>query len=250
MNIAKLLTDDAGTEAFVRETLRKAVYPPTGEEHKPGGSQPQKSSASDIFIVANAGIAFKYHGRLEWPYGDGKPDDHNMLDDSLKDNETFLRERAQKEENGCVSFRDAEKLVRAIYRIAFSSPSAAEERARHEQALFSMGDDDFSFSLPNVGRFRCNTYRQRGSLACTLRIFPFGLPDFSRMHYPPQVTNLANLQQGLILVTGQAGSGKSTTLAHLIDQINHNPDRSGHIITVEDPIEYIYKHGYSVISQR
>ncbi len=251
MNISKLLTDDAAVEAFVRETLRKAVYAPTGNEPLTADRKPErKASASDIFIVANAGIAFKYHGRLEWPYGDGKPDDHNTLDDSLKDDETFQRERVQKEENGCVSFRDAEKLVRAIYRIAFASPSAAEERDRHEHALLSMGDDDFSFSLPNVGRFRCNAYRQRGSLACTLRIFPFGLPDFSKMHYPPQVTDLAHLQQGLILVTGQAGSGKSTTLAHLIDQINHDPDRSGHIITVEDPIEYIYKHGYSVISQR
>ena len=131
-------------------------------------------------------------------------------------------------------------LVEELYSLA----------ARPIERFLETGDDDFSFSVSGIGRFRCNAYRQRGSLACTLRIFPFGLPDFSKMHYPKQVTELADLEQGLILVTGQAGSGKSTTLAHLIDKINNDPSRSGHIITVEDPIEYIYKHGYSIISQR
>ena len=239
MDITRLLVTPEDTEKFIRQVLTAAVD---------GGAD--NAAASDIFIVAGAGIAFKRKGKLNWPYGDGKPNDKNTIDDSYKDDETWKREQEEKRENGCVTFRDAEKLVLALYRVAFPSEGQAEERKRHEQALLSRGDDDFSFSVSGIGRFRCNAYRQRGSLACTLRIFPFGLPDFSKMHYPKQVTELAELEQGLILVTGQAGSGKSTTLAHLIDKINNDPSRSGHIITVEDPIEYIYKHGYSIISQR
>ena len=239
MDITRLLVTPEDTEKFIRQVLTAAVD---------GGAD--NAAASDIFIVAGAGIAFKRKGKLNWPYGDGKPNDKNTIDDSYKDDETWKREQEEKRENGCVTFRDAENLVLALYRVAFPSEGQAEERKRHEQALLSRGDDDFSFSVSGIGRFRCNAYRQRGSLACTLRIFPFGLPDFSKMHYPKQVTELAELEQGLILVTGQAGSGKSTTLAHLIDKINNDPSRSGHIITVEDPIEYIYKHGYSIISQR
>jgi twitching motility protein PilT len=236
MNISKMLTDEAAADGFIRQVLHTAIETDT--------------AASDIFIVVGAGIAFKRDGRLQWPFGDGRPQDHNTIDDSRKDAATLERERLEKLENGCVMFMDAQKLVQAVYRTAFPREAQQDEKKRHLDTLLSAGDDDFSFSVAGLGRFRCNAYRQRGSLACTIRVFPFGLPDFSRMHYPPQVTALAQLQQGMVLVTGQAGSGKSTTLAHLIDHINNDPNRSGHIVTVEDPIEYIYRHNYSLISQR
>ncbi len=116
------------------------------------------------------------------------------------------------------------------------------------EGLKNTGDDDFSFSIPTVGRFRCNTYMQRGTLAAVLRVVAFELPDYKKLRIPETVIDLARKQNGLILVTGPAGSGKSTTMACIIDRINH--ERSGHIITLEDPIEYLHPHRKSVVSQR
>ena len=110
------------------------------------------------------------------------------------------------------------------------------------------GDDDFSFSLRKKGRFRCNTYKQRGSLACILRLVTFGLPDPKAIHIPDVVVDLYKQHNGMILITGAAGSGKSTTLACIVDKINN--ERSGHIVTIEDPIEYLHSHRKCVISQR
>lgn len=123
-----------------------------------------------------------------------------------------------------------------------------EKEERDIYTLLQTGDDDFSFSVPQVGRFRCNAYKQRNSLAAVLRIVTFGLPKSEEMHIPKEVMDLAGTKNGMILVTGPAGSGKSTTLACLIDKINH--DRDGHIITIEDPIEYIHPHQKSLVSQR
>lgn len=119
---------------------------------------------------------------------------------------------------------------------------------RNTQRLLSHGDDDFSFSVHGVGRFRCNAYRQRNSMAMVLRIVSFTLPDPVKFRIPEQVLNLASVRKGLILVTGPAGSGKSTTLACIIDRINET--YRDHIITIEDPIEFIHPHKNSVVSQR
>ena len=119
---------------------------------------------------------------------------------------------------------------------------------RSMEELLKKGDDDFSFSVQGAGRFRCNAYKQRSSLAAVLRIVTFGLPDSEEMHIPQVVMDLHEQQNGMILVTGPAGSGKTTTLACLIDKINQ--ERSGHIITIEDPIEYIHPHGKCLVSQR
>ena len=110
------------------------------------------------------------------------------------------------------------------------------------------GDDDFSFSIPSVGRFRVNVYKQRNSFAAVIRIVSFELPDPHDLQIPSIVTDLAKLKKGLVLVTGPAGSGKSTTLACIIDQINRQ--RNTHIITIEDPIEYLHTHHKSIVSQR
>ena len=94
-------------------------------------------------------------------------------------------------------------------------------------------DDDFSFALAGTGRFRVNVFRQRGSLAAVIRVIRFGLPDPAELSIPESVLSLADTKKGLVLITGSAGSGKSTTLACMIDRINHT--REAHIITMEDP---------------
>ena len=102
--------------------------------------------------------------------------------------------------------------------------------------------------MAHLSRFRCNAYHQRGSLALTCRVVAFGLPDPKERHIPDVVMRLAELRNGMVLVTGPAGNGKSTTLACLVDRINTT--RQGHIITIEDPIEYLHSHKQCLVSQR
>ena len=135
---------------------------------------------------------------------------------------------------------DTEAYVRAIYDLAKRDMSLFENSVNH--------DDDFSFAVAGVGRFRANIFRQRGSASAVVRVIPFGLPDPKEMHIPESVLNLASVTKGLVLVTGPSGSGKSTTLACIIDRMNH--ERTGHIITMEDPIEYVHRHGTCIITQR
>jgi len=109
-------------------------------------------------------------------------------------------------------------------------------------------DDDFSFSLPGLARFRCNVFYQRGSLSAVIRMLQFGIPKASSINIVPEAMDVANMSKGLCLVTGTVGSGKSTTIACIIDRINH--EQSKNIITMEDPIEYLYQHDRCIISQR
>jgi twitching motility protein PilT len=110
------------------------------------------------------------------------------------------------------------------------------------------GDDDFSFAIPGISRFRVSTFKQRGSYSAVIRVIAFNLPQPSELGIPDEVMKLADSRNGMILVTGPAGSGKSTTLACIIDRINHN--REAHIITLEDPLEYLHRHDRSIVSQR
>jgi len=133
---------------------------------------------------------------------------------------------------------ETEQIVTEIYAAA----------GRSMDIYRAHGDDDFSFSLPGLARFRVNTYRQRGSMAAVIRIVSFDIPDWQSFGIPAQIMDLANTTSGMILVTGVAGSGKSTTQACLIDRINRS--RSCHIVTLEDPIEYLHRHQKSIVSQR
>lgn len=119
---------------------------------------------------------------------------------------------------------------------------------RNTAAYDTNGDDDFSFAVPGVARFRVNAYRQRGSRAMVIRVVPFDIPSWEALHIPEEVMKLADVSSGMILVTGTAGSGKSATQACIIDRINKT--RQAHIITLEDPIEYLHRHNKSIISQR
>ena len=135
---------------------------------------------------------------------------------------------------------DAKKCVEDVYALAGRDIKIFEDSANH--------DDDFSFAVPGVGRFRANIFRQRGSYGAVIRVIPFGLPNPDELNIPDTVMNLASTTKGLVLVTGPSGSGKSTTLACLVDRMNH--ERNGHIITMEDPIEYVHKHGSCIVTQR
>lgn len=135
---------------------------------------------------------------------------------------------------------DTRAFVEAIYEVSGRSMDAFLGNLNH--------DDDFSFALPGIGRFRANIFRQRGSLGAVIRIIPFGLPDANEFNIPEEVLRCADYKKGLVLVTGPAGAGKSTTLACIIDRLNHT--QTGHIITMEDPIEYVHRHGSCIVTQR
>jgi twitching motility protein PilT len=119
----------------------------------------------------------------------------------------------------------------------------------NQKKRFELDDElDFSFGIQNLARFRGNVFKQRGCVAMVLRMIPFNVLTFDDLGLPAVVSKLAERPRGLILVTGPTGSGKSTTLAAIIDKINK--ERKGHIITVEDPIEFIHSHQGCIVNQR
>lgn len=133
---------------------------------------------------------------------------------------------------------DTQQIISEIYQ------AAGRDMAHYNQT----GDDDFSFAVPGLARFRVNTYRQRGSAAAVIRLVSFDIPDWKVIGIPEQVMALSELTSGMVLVTGTAGSGKTTTQACLIDRINRT--RDCHIVTLEDPVEYLHRHQKSIVSQR
>ena len=153
---------------------------------------------------------------------------------SYRKNEQLLTEEGER-----LMTEDTTRMIQDIYALA---------GGRDMDELLQTGDDDFSFALPGICRFRVNAYKQRGSLAAVIRVIRFSLPTPEEMHIPSSIIELGSLSKGLVLVTGPAGSGKSTTLACIIDHINHTADK--HIITLEDPLEYLHRHDKSIVSQR
>lgn len=171
--------------------------------------QAVEKNASDIFMIPGMPLALKINGKI-LPINDDKvfPDTMNVL-------------------------------ISEIYALSDN---------RDINRVTVHGDDDFSFAIRGIARFRANVMKQRGSLAAILRVVRPEIPKPESLHIPQQVLDIANLKKGLVLVTGPAGSGKSTTLACVIDQINNS--RNDHIITLEDPIEYLHRHNKSVVTQR
>lgn len=134
---------------------------------------------------------------------------------------------------------ETEEYLRQIYELASH---------RDMSKLLSHGDDDFSFAVTGLSRFRVSAYKQRGTLSAVVRVITFDLPNPADIGIPQRIIDFGALPKGMVLVTGPAGSGKSTTLACIVDAINQNYSR--HVITLEDPIEYLHSHGRSIISQR
>ncbi|MBR1989903.1 MAG: PilT/PilU family type 4a pilus ATPase [Firmicutes bacterium] len=167
-----------------------------------------QDGASDIFLIAGSAVSQKLEGQIV----------------PMEDEKIFPPQTKQ--------------LISEIYELA--------EKSMDE--YMATGDDDFSFAVPGLARFRVNTYRQRGSLAAVIRIVSFEIPDWQEMNIPEEVMNLADVSSGMILFTGTAGSGKSTTQACLIDRINKT--KNCHIITLEDPIEFLHRNQGSIVSQR
>ena len=133
---------------------------------------------------------------------------------------------------------DTERIIREMYKLA----------ERSMEQYLARGDDDFSFAMPGLARFRVNAYRQRGSMGAVIRLVSFDIPDWQEWGIPAEIMALSEQTSGMILVTGTAGSGKTTTQACIIDRINRT--RDCHIVTLEDPIEYLHRHQKSIVSQR
>ena len=134
------------------------------------------------------------------------------------------------------------------------TPAEIEEMAlsimgeHHKETLKNNGEVDFAYSIPGDGRYRINVFRQRGTLAVAVRILNLNIPSPEELGLPKALVNMCQKKRGLVLVTGPTGAGKSTTLASLIDVINQTSKQ--HIITLEDPIEYLHRHNKSIINQR
>ncbi len=167
-----------------------------------------QDKASDLFIVAGSPVCYKLEGHIL----------------PIDEEKVFPKE--------------TEHFIRELYQMA----------GRSIEHYLETGDDDFSFAQPGLARFRVNTYRQRGSMATVVRVVAFEIPDYRKLGIPETVMDLANVTHGMVLVSGTAGSGKSTTQACLIDRINRT--REAHIITLEDPIEYLHRDIKSIVSQR
>ena len=120
--------------------------------------------------------------------------------------------------------------------------------ARHKEILQDKGEVDYSYAMDEDNRFRVNTFSQKGTLACVFRRISSVIPQPEQLGLPENVVELYKKKRGLVLVTGPTGSGKSTTLASLIDKVNCN--RYDHVVTMEDPIEYLHRHKKSTINQR
>ena len=167
------------------------------------------AGASDIFVVAGRPVSMRIHGDIR-----------------MEDNTRLLPD-------------DTRRIIEQIYELAGH---------RDIGILKDTGDDDFSFAVPGLSRFRVSAFKQRGSLSVVIRIISFNLPDPAAFGIPEKIIRFADFSKGMVLVTGPAGSGKSTTLACIIDHINKNYDK--HIITLEDPLEFLHRHNRSIVSQR
>ncbi|PYG85648.1 twitching motility protein PilT [Ruminiclostridium sufflavum DSM 19573] len=146
--------------------------------------------------------------------------------------------------NGRLETFDAYKLLPADTEELVRSMLNDEQWRLYEEA----GELDLSFSLKGMARFRANVYKQRGTCCAAIRMVNLTIPSMDELGIPPVVKELSKKKKGLILVTGPTGSGKSTTLASMIDMINK--ERDCHILTLEDPIEYLHRHNKSIVNQR
>ena len=167
-----------------------------------------EQQASDVYIIAGRPLSMRLKGVVQ-----------------ITDNEVLMP-------------ADTTDLVNQIYVMS----------GRDMKKFQNTGDDDFSFAIPGLSRFRVNAFKQRGSMSAVIRIITFEMPDPVKLGIPPYLFDLCDANNGMVLLTGPTGCGKSTTLACMVDYINKKYCK--HVITLEDPIEYLHKHNKSIISQR
>ena len=168
-----------------------------------------QSGASDLFIVTGLPASVRLNGKIV-----------QISNDPLKPGDT-------------------DGLITEIYELAHH---------RTMDPLHLSGDDDFSFSVAGLSRFRASAYKQRNTLSIVIRVITFELPDPAQLGIPDKIIEFARFPKGMVLITGSAGSGKSTSLACIIDYINQHYNK--HIITLEDPLEFLHRHCRSIVSQR
>lgn len=166
-------------------------------------------NAADIFIVAGLPVSYRIEGVI-----------------------------VQKTKNKLTPAETSD-LLKQIYEL---------DGNRDINQFLAHGDDDFSFAITGLSRFRVNAYKQRGTLSAVIRVITFSLPSPEALGIPQSIIHTGDLPKGLVLVTGPAGCGKSTTLACIIDYINKQKQK--HIITLEDPLEFLHRHDQSIVSQR
>jgi twitching motility protein PilT len=134
------------------------------------------------------------------------------------------------------------------YQTEIIAMTLLQEHAEAAERLVKTGTADLSYSLPSGARFRCNVFQQRGVYSIVMRVIPTDIPTLGSLHLPSQLADIAELRNGLVLITGPTGCGKSSTLAAIIDIVNET--KHYHVVTIEDPIEYLHKHRNSTINQR
>jgi len=139
---------------------------------------------------------------------------------------------------------ETKRLEKADMDAVAASLLSPEQRDKFQKQL----EVDVAYAVPNLGRFRCNVFQQRGTVGLVMRVIPSRVPTIDELQLPPALKKIADEERGLILVTGTTGSGKSTTLAAMLNHINNA--RPTHIMTVEDPIEYLHRDNKSIINQR
>ncbi|MHB1299135.1 MAG: type IV pilus twitching motility protein PilT [Gemmatimonadaceae bacterium] len=168
-----------------------------------------------------------------------------MIERNASDLHVTAGERAKVRIDGAITSSKGEAVLspKDTLQLAYSVLTEAQKKR------FEMEDElDFSFGIQNLARFRGNVFKQRGCVSMVIRQIPFQIKTFEELGLPAVVARMAEKPRGLVLVTGPTGSGKSTTLAAMIDKINR--ERRGHIITVEDPIEFIHRHQGCIVNQR
>ena len=168
-----------------------------------------------------------------------------MIDKEASDLHVTAGERPKMRVDGEIADTSVDHIMtpKDTLQLAYSVLTEAQKKR------FELEDElDFSFGIQNLARFRGNVFKQRGCVAMVLRMIPFQVRTFQDLGLPPVMARLSERPRGLILITGPTGSGKSTTLAAVIDKINK--ERRGHIITVEDPIEFIHRHQNCIVNQR
>jgi twitching motility protein PilT len=134
------------------------------------------------------------------------------------------------------------------YQTEIIAMSLLQENPEAAEKLVKTGTADLSYALPSRARFRCNVFQQRGVYSIVMRVIPTDIPSLASLNLPPQLADIAELRNGLVLMTGPTGSGKSSTLAAIIDIINET--KHYHVVAIEDPIEYLHTHKNSTINQR